>query len=200
MKTITINNSEIKIACNALTYMYYRKIFDKDIFDDIDAVRDFLVLHLSADNLNIENKTRENIIPKLNAYIEALNRLTYVAIYTNNQDIEDYVKWIKSNNILEQESNCTATIIEEIIDCFIDGKVHEELKKLNESSGDDTEVLFPEHFFLSACLRLGLTLENLKILTYIDVMKIFLSTTREKKERKKVKKATQADWDRLAGR
>ena len=200
MKTITINNSEIKIACNALTYMYYRKIFDKDIFDDIDAVRDFLVLHLSADNLNIENKTRENIIPKLNAYIEALNRLTYVAIYTNNQDIEDYVKWIKSNNILEQESNCTATIIEEIIDCFMDGKVHEELKKLNESSRDDTEVLFPEHFFLSACLRLGLTLENLKILTYIDVMKIFLSTTREKKERKKVKKATQADWDRLAGR
>ena len=200
MRTITINNSEIKIACNALTYMYYRKIFNKNIFDDIDTVRDFLLLQLGSDNLDIENETLETITLKLNSYIEALNRLTYVAIYTNNQDIKDYTKWIEKNEILEQENDCIATIIEEIVDCFIDEKVSEELKKLNESSGDDTEVLFPEHFFLSACLRIGLTIEDLKTLTYIDVMKIFLSTTRKKKGKKKARKATQADWDRLAGR
>lgn len=199
MRTITINNSEIKIACNALTYMYYRKIFNKNIFDDIDTVRDFLLLQLGSDNLDIENETLETITLKLNSYIEALNRLTYVAIYTNNQDIEDYTKWIEKNEILEQENDCIATIIEEIVDCFIDEKVSEELKRINEGSGDDTEVLFPEHFFLSACLRLGLTIEDLKTLTYIDVMKIFLSTTREKKKKEKVRKATQADWDRLAG-
>lgn len=195
MRTITINNSEIKIACNALTYIYYRKIFDKNIFDDIDTVRDFLVLQISSDNSNIENETLETITLKLNTYIEALNRLTYVAIYTNNQDIEDYTKWIERNQILEQENNCIATIIEEIVDCFIDEKVSEELKRINESSGNDTEVLFPEHFFLSACLKIGLTMKDLELLTYIDVMKIFLSSTRQKK---KARKATQADWDRLA--
>ena len=198
MRTITINNSEIKIDCNALTYVYYRKIFDKNIFDDIDVVRDFLVLQLDSDNSNIENETLETITLKLNAYIEALNRLTYVAIYTNNQDIEDYTSWIEKNKILEQENDCIAIIIEEIVDCFIDKKVSEELKRINESSGDDTEVLFPEHFFLSVCLRLSLRIEDLKTLTYIDVMKIFLSTTRGKK--RKARKATQSDWDRLAGR
>ena len=197
MGTITINNSEIKIACNALTYVYYRKIFNKNIFDDIDTVRDFLLLQLGSDNLDIENEMLETITLKLNSYNEALNRLTYVAVYTNNQDIEDYTRWTENNKILEQENDCIATIIEEIIDCFIDEKVSEELKKLNESSGDDAEVLFPEHFFLSACLRLGLTIEDLKTLTYIDVMKIFLSTTREKKKKEKVRKATQADIDRL---
>lgn len=62
--------------------------------------------------------------------------------------------------------------------------------------GDSEEVLFPEHHFLLACLRLGLTVQDLKFLTYVDVMKIFLSIE-TKKENTKVRKATQADIDRL---
>lgn len=62
--------------------------------------------------------------------------------------------------------------------------------------GDSEESLFPEHHFLLACLRLGLTIRDLKLLTYVDVMKIFLSIER-KKEEKEVRKATQADIDRL---
>ena len=62
--------------------------------------------------------------------------------------------------------------------------------------GDSEEVLFPEHHFLLASLRLGLTIQDLKILTYVDVMKIFLSIE-TKKENTKVRKATQADIDRL---
>ena len=64
--------------------------------------------------------------------------------------------------------------------------------------GDSEEVLFPEHHFLLACLRLGLTIQDLKFLTYIDVMKIFLSIETKKTEKTRYKEATQADWDRLA--
>ena len=62
--------------------------------------------------------------------------------------------------------------------------------------GDSGKVLFPEHHFLLACFRLGLTIQDLKFLTYVDIMKIFLSIE-TKKENTGVRKATQADIDRL---
>lgn len=66
--------------------------------------------------------------------------------------------------------------------------------------GDSEEPLFPEHHFLLACLRLGLTIQDLRFLSYVDVIKIFLSI--EPRKNKKVvtsgvRKATQADIDRL---
>lgn len=195
MKTITINNVEQKINCNALTYLYYRQIFDKSIFDDINIIREFLLLQIKANDEKDKDELNKSILLKLNSYIDAISRLTYIAIYTQNQDIEDYIVWIKKNVILEQNNDYIAIIIENIINCFIDEKVSKELKKINRSSGDDTEVLFPEHFFLSACLKFGLTMKDLELLTYIDVMKIFLSCT---KKEKKMREATQADWDRLA--
>lgn len=62
--------------------------------------------------------------------------------------------------------------------------------------GDSEEPLFPEHHFLLACLRLGLTIQDLRFLTYVDIMKIFLSIE-NKKDENKPRKATQADIDRL---
>ena len=64
--------------------------------------------------------------------------------------------------------------------------------------GDSEKVLFPEHYFLLACLRLGLTIQDLKFLTYVDVMKIFLSIETKQAGKIRYKEATQADWDRLA--
>ena len=62
--------------------------------------------------------------------------------------------------------------------------------------GDSEEPLFPEHHFLLACLRLGLTMQDLRFLTYVDIMKIFLSIETKKKDTG-VRKATQSDIDRL---
>lgn len=66
--------------------------------------------------------------------------------------------------------------------------------------GDSEEPLFPEHHFLLACFRLGLTIQDLRFLTYVDIMKIFLSIeSREgaKGSTSAVREATQADIDRL---
>lgn len=192
MRTVTINNIEYEINCNALTYLYYRKIFDKNVFDDINIVRDFLMIQLE------KKSSDEKILMKLNSYIEAINRLTYSVIYTQNQNIEDYLKWIEKNQVIEQNNNCISIIVEDIIDCFIDSNVSKELERINKCSGNDEDVLFPEHHFLSACLKLGLTMKDLEILTYIDVLKIFLSFGTKKEEKSKYKEATQVDWDRLA--
>lgn len=187
MRTITINNAKYNVDCNALTYLYYNKIFAKSIFEDIDIIKEFLFLQL-------EKTDEQELIKKLDSYIEALNKLIYIAIYTNDKDIEDYKNWIHNFNILENV-DCIKIIIEVIIDCFIDEKVSIELEKIN-SSGDDTEVLFPEYFFISACLKTGLTMQDLEKITYIDVMKIFLACNKKKTD--KPRKATQSDWDRLA--
>lgn len=64
--------------------------------------------------------------------------------------------------------------------------------------GNSEEVLFPEHHFLLACLRLGLSIQDLKILSYTDIIKIFLSIE-TKEEKTKTRTATQTDIDRLLG-
>lgn len=190
MRTITINDITYKVDCSALTYLYFDKIFMKSIFDDIDIVKEFLFLQL-------EKCDEQELIARLDSYIGALNRLTYIAIYTNKKNVEKYEEWIKSFDILDH-IDCIKTIVEVTIDCFIDEKVSKELERINKCSGNDTDVLFPEHYFLSACLKLGLTMKDLENLTYIDVLKIFLSIDTKKEEKPKYKIATQADWDRLA--
>lgn len=75
---------------------------------------------------------------------------------------------------------------------FVDEQVVEELSKIN---GDSEESIFPEHDFYLACIRLGLRLEDLKYLSYIDVLKIFICLSKPKN--KKERKATQVDIDRL---
>ena len=88
--------------------------------------------------------------------------------------------------------------IEVFLESFIDEEVVEELQKI-PSSNTKTNI-FPEHEFLKVCLEYGLSLEDLEKLTYIDVIKIFISSYSERNKEKttKFKEATQADWDKLA--
>lgn len=65
------------------------------------------------------------------------------------------------------------------------------------NSGNEEKILFPEHDFISTCLRLGLTLGDLKLLTYIDVIKIMLSFLRRNKEKPDTRQATQQDINRF---
>lgn len=82
---------------------------------------------------------------------------------------------------------------------FVDEAVIKELSKINNSNSK--KELFPEHEFLAACLRMGLRIEDLKILTYVDVLKIFISfCDRENKNENGVKEATQEDITNLVAR
>lgn len=72
----------------------------------------------------------------------------------------------------------------------------DESKKRIKKASEEIEGL-EEHRFIANCLQIGLKISDLKELDYKDVAKIMLCFVETKK---KTKKATQADWDRLAGR
>ena len=74
----------------------------------------------------------------------------------------------------------------------MDKKVFDELEKINKNNENDKESLFPEHEFLASCLRMGLTISDLKILTYVDVLKIFISFLRRKR-RKSTKRSKKSN-------
>ena len=75
------------------------------------------------------------------------------------------------------------------------GNSLKELEKI-KSSGNNKEI-FPEHEFVSSCLRIGLSISDLEKLTYIDVMKILFSYVQSNKIDEN--KATQKDIDKLLG-
>lgn len=69
-------------------------------------------------------------------------------------------------------------------------KLNNELSKLK---GENKTSVFPEHEFLATCIKFGFTIQDLKQLTYIEVMKTLYTQIETK-----TKRATQKDWDRLA--
>ena len=79
---------------------------------------------------------------------------------------------------------------------FVDNELYEKINKINDNKEELDEEEYPEQEFIVSCLRIGLTIEDLKEITYIEAMKMLYSTI-EKKKTKKIRKATQADWDRL---
>lgn len=69
------------------------------------------------------------------------------------------------------------------------------MNKKIKSKGNEKKEVFPEHEFLSSCLRIGLNLNDLKELTYIDCMKILLSYIGNNNNN--IREATQKDIDKL---
>lgn len=53
-----------------------------------------------------------------------------------------------------------------------------------------------EHQFISNCLKIGLSMDDLKVMEYKDVLKILICYNRNGKEKRI---ATTSDWDRLCG-
>ena len=71
------------------------------------------------------------------------------------------------------------------------------MKELAKIKGDNNRTIFPEHEFMASCLRIGLSISDLEKLTYVDVMKILFSFADTNNKKTTIRKATQADWDKL---
>lgn len=129
MKTITICDQKYNIDCNALTYIKYRKIFDRGIFEDIQVIENFMITQtLLANKLKKDNpKITENEIIKelsramlknIDEYIEAVTRIAYICIYTANEDIENYGNWIKSIKRINTNDEWIVEVTEFAVNCF----------------------------------------------------------------------------------
>lgn len=78
---------------------------------------------------------------------------------------------------------------------FVDNELIEESKKIKTSKSNESDSL-EDYRFIANCLHVGLSINDLKEMKYTDVLKILLCFAEKKKQ---PKKATQADWDKLAG-
>ena len=59
------------------------------------------------------------------------------------------------------------------------------------------ETSLEEHQFIASCLQIGLTINDLKQMKFKDTMKIMLCFMRNDEKNDEIKKATQADIDKL---
>jgi hypothetical protein len=83
----------------------------------------------------------------------------------------------------------------------VDEEAIKELKKLVKSE-EEINLKFPEHDFFATALKIGITIEDLKELTYVDILKIFISFLQKDKDKTTngVRKATQAEINQLVAR
>ena len=84
---------------------------------------------------------------------------------------------------------------------FVDEEAIKELKKLVKSE-EEINLKFPEHDFFATALKIGITIEDLKELTYVDILKIFISFLQKDKDKTTngVRKATQDEINQLVAR
>lgn len=179
---IKLGNKTYVGQCNALSYIFHNRIFRRNIIEELNELRKCFA-KLS------EETTEENTISIYNILI----RIIYTLMYTYNSNIYSF------NNFKEEIKDETITleaineVIEILIISFTDEEVYEILGKISDDNTEKSR--FPEHDFLVSCLKIKLTVQDLKILTYIDVIKMLISTLHETKKDKNCRKATQADID-----
>lgn len=77
---------------------------------------------------------------------------------------------------------------------FVDDELIEAFSTL-ESKSESKTPIFPAHSFEASCLRVGLSLKDLKERTYVSIMKVLFSFMDTKG--KTVKDATQKDIDKF---
>ena len=129
MKKIIICEKEYPIKCSALVFPRYRKLFDKDIFDDINIVNMFitkravLLKELKGKNPELKDETIFKELTGLltgdiGLFIEASTRLAYVMINMANKDIPEYEKWLDTVPRICVDDDWIVEVADIAIDCF----------------------------------------------------------------------------------
>ena len=129
MKQIEIDGETYDIDCNALTYINYRKKFNRGIFEDIDIIQRFVTMQvLQANQLKEENPEidKEKMVEQLSnlmlkvldEYIEAVTRIAYICCYTANEKIGEYEDWLKGIKRINTNDKWIVEVTEFAVDCF----------------------------------------------------------------------------------
>lgn len=182
---IEISNKKYIGQCNALSYIFYNSIFKTNIFEEIAKLRIYLI-KINGDKENTE---------RAEEFYNILMKVIYIFIYTKNQNISSFDKFIEENRNKVVSSETINEVLQVLIQSFIDNDIVEQLNKINNDN-NEKKSKFPEHEFLLMCLKMDISIECLEKLTYVDVMKILICYL-NKNSNEKEKKATQIDIDKL---
>lgn len=129
MKKINICEKEFDIDCNAFTYLQYKKIFNKGIFEDFKIINDFTTMQvlITADlkeknpeitEAEIIKSISNSMLKYLDEYIEAVTRIGYICCYTANQNIGTYDEWLKGLTRVNTNDLWIVEVTELAVNCF----------------------------------------------------------------------------------
>ena len=129
MKTIEICGKKYEIDCNALTYVKYREMFERGIFDDIKILQDFLTKQVyltkklkdenpEVDDVAIINNLSTLMIDDMDLFVEAATRIAYIMIYTANKEIEEYENWLEKISSIKTNDEWIVEVTEFAVNCF----------------------------------------------------------------------------------
>ena len=127
MKTITICDKEYEIACTAFTRFQYKTIFGKGIFADIKILNEFsnkqekLIKELREKNVpdeEIEKEINLMMMESLDDFIDVIERMAYILIYTANNKIGSFEEWLKGIEKIDLSASWIGEVTEFAVASF----------------------------------------------------------------------------------
>lgn len=127
MKTITICDKEYEIACTAFTRFQYKTIFGKGIFADIKILNEFsnkqekLIKELREKNVpdeEIEKEINLMMMESLDDFIDVIERMAYILIYTANNKIGSFEEWLKGIEKIDLSASWIGEVTELAVSSF----------------------------------------------------------------------------------
>lgn len=127
MKTITICDKEYQIECNAFTRFEYKSIFGKGIFQDIKILNDFSreqekkrkeLKEQGMAEEEIEAEINLMMMEKLDDFIDVIERIAYILIYTADNKIGKFDEWLKGINKIDLSANWISEVTEFAVNSF----------------------------------------------------------------------------------
>ena len=125
MKTITICDKEYEIDCNAFTRFQYKTIFGRGIFADIKALNDFSIKQEKA-RKELSGLSEEELEAELNLimmenlddFIDVIERIAYILIYTANNKIGSFEDWLKGITKIDLSASWISEVTELAVSSF----------------------------------------------------------------------------------
>lgn len=130
MRKIEICEKEYEINCNALTYINFKKIFNRGIFEDLQIIENFITKQVLLERKLKENNPEINtetlveklsrmMLPNIDEYIEAVTRIAFICINTANPNqYDNYEKWLLEIERINTTDKWIVEVTEFAVDCF----------------------------------------------------------------------------------
>lgn len=127
MKKITICDKEYSIECNAFTRFQYKKVFGTGIFSDIKVLNQFsdrqneIRKKLEKENATeeeIQKAINEMMLDNLDDFIDVIEKMAYILIYTANPQIESFENWLKGIEKINLNDNWITEVTELAVNSF----------------------------------------------------------------------------------
>lgn len=127
MKKITICDKEYDIDCNAYTRFQYKSIFGKGIFSDIKVLSDFSdkqeKLRRELKNKQVEEEKIEKeinlyMMENLDNFIDVVEKIAYILIYTANNKVGTFEQWLKGITKVDLSADWIGEVTEFAVSSF----------------------------------------------------------------------------------